>query len=189
MSSACDGQYDCEEENDDEIICPLSSCPGLLKCRGENRCVSKEEICEDTVDCLHSMDDEISCNSCPMNCECSGYTMTCHLDNSLEQALQKETYNIKVLILNGVQEQLFLHDILISRLVYLNASYCSKEKVLLSNIKYNIFTFIIIASFLNKKLTDILFLSDSIFKNIICLDVSFNLLSFFQYDACSALNC
>ena len=141
--------------------------------------MSEEEICDDTVDCLHLMDDEIS-NSCQMNCECSGYTMTCHLDNSLEQALHNGTYNIKGLILNGVQQQLFLHDILISRLVYLNASYCSIEKVLLSNINYNIFTFIIIASFLNNKLTDILFLSDSIFKSIIFLDVSFNVLSFFS---------
>ena len=186
MSSVCDGQYDCEE-NDDEIFCPLASCPGLLKCRGENRCVSKEEICDDTVNCLHSMDDEISCASCPMNCECSGYTMICLLDNSLEQALHSGTYNIKGLILTGVQQQLFLHDILIPRLVYLNASYCGIEKVLISNKKYKILSFIIIASFPNNKLTDILFLSESIFKNIIFLDLSFNLLSFFQYEASSPL--
>ena len=186
MSSVCDGHYDCEE-SDDEISCPLSSCPGLLKCRGENRCVSKEEICDNTVNCLHSMDDEINCNSCPMNCECSGYTMTCHLDNSLEQTLHNGTYSIKGLILNGVQQHLFLRDILISKLVYLNASYCSIDKVLISNIKYSIFSFIIIASFQNNKLTDIHFLSDSIFQNIIYLDLSFNLLSFFQQEASSAL--
>ena len=40
--------------------------------------MSKEEICDNTVNCLHSMDDEISCSRCPVNCECSGYTMTCH---------------------------------------------------------------------------------------------------------------
>ena len=189
MSSVCDGQYD-YEENDDEIFCPLSSCPGWLKCRGENRCVSKEEICDDTVNCLHSMDDEISCKSCPRNCECIGYTMTCHLNNSLEQALHNGTYNIKGLILIGVQQQLFLHYILIPRLVYLNASYCGIDKVFISNKKYDIFSFIIIASFLNKKLTDMFicfFLSDRIFKNIIFLELSFNVLSFFQYEASSAL--
>ena len=186
MSSVCDGQYDCEE-NDDEIFCPLTSCPGLLKCRGENRCVNKEEICDDTVNCLHSMDDEISCNSCPMNCECSGYTMTCHLDNSLEHTLHNAKNNIKALILNGVQQKLFLHDIIISRLVYLNASSCGIEHVLISNMKYSMFSFIIIASLLNNKLTEVLFLSHSIFRNVIFLDLSFNSLSFFQYEASSAL--
>ena len=39
MSHVCDGYHDCKEA-DDEMFCPVTSCPGLLKCRGESRCVS-----------------------------------------------------------------------------------------------------------------------------------------------------
>ena len=182
MSSVCDGQYDCKE-GDDETLCPLSSCPGLLKCRGENRCLSKEEICDKTVNCLHSMDDEIICNNCPLNCKCSGYTMTCRLENSLEQIFLNGTYYTKGLILKGVQKQLFLHSIFISRLVYLNASYCGIKNIVASNIKYRATSYIIIASFLRNELIEVIFLSATIFKNIIFLDLSFNRLSIFMYDS------
>ena len=186
MSSVCDGQYDCAE-GDDEIFCPLSSCPGLLKCRGENRCVNKEEICDNTVNCLHSMDDEISCNNCPVNCECSGYSMMCHLENSLEQILRNETYYIKGLIFHGVQERLFLLNMFTSRLVYLNASHCGIKYMVISNIKYSITSFIIIASFVDNKLTEVVFLSAGIFKNIVFLDLSYNQLPIFMYEESFAL--
>ena len=81
MSHVCDGFYDCQEV-DDEMFCPVTYCPGLLKCRGESRCVSSEQICDNTVNCLHSMDDEIDCYTCPVSCECNGYSVKCHLDNS-----------------------------------------------------------------------------------------------------------
>ena len=186
MSSVCDGQYDCEE-GDDEIFCPFSSCPGLLKCRGETRCVSREEICDNIVNCLHSMDDEISCNNCPVNCECSGYAMICHLENSIEKIKHNGTNYIKGLILKGVQKQLFINNIFISRLVYLNVSYCVIENILPSRIKYSVPSFILIASFLQNKLTDANFLSASIFQNIVFLDLSFNRLSIFMYEQFSAL--
>ena len=38
----CDGQHDCRE-GEDESVCPLSSCPGLLRCRGEHRCIEKND--------------------------------------------------------------------------------------------------------------------------------------------------
>ena len=187
MSSVCDGQYDCEE-GDDEIFCPLLSCPGLLKCRGENRCMSVEEICDNTVNCLHSMDDEIGCNICPTSCQCSGYTMVCQLEHSLDRILLNNgSYYIKGLILNGVQQRLFLNNIIMSRLVYLNASYCSIERILISNIKYSITSFIIIASFINNRLTEVNFIFASIFKNIVFLDLSFNRLSTFMYKESSVL--
>ena len=186
MSSVCDGQYDCEE-GDDEMFCPFLSCPGLLKCRGETRCVSREEICDNIVNCLHSMDDEISCSNCPVNCECSGYTMMCHLENSIEQIKHNGTNYIKGLILKGVQKQLFINTFFISRLVYLNVSYCVIENILPPRIKYSVPSFIIIASFLQNKLTDANFLSASIFQNILFLDLSFNRLSIFMYEQSSAL--
>ena len=61
--------------------------------------MSREEICDNIVNCLHSMDDEISCDNCPVNCEFGGYTMTCHLDNSIEQIILNGTNYIKGLIL------------------------------------------------------------------------------------------
>ena len=96
---------------------------------------------------------------------------------SLQHILSNGTYCIKGLILKGVQKQLFLHNIFISRLVYLNASYCGIENILSLKIKYNITSFIIIASFVNNKLTGVVFLSTTIFKNVVFLDLSFNRLS------------
>ena len=44
MSQVCDGHIDCRYD-DDEMFCDNLTCPGLLKCRGENRCISYEELC------------------------------------------------------------------------------------------------------------------------------------------------
>ena len=89
--------------------------------------------------------------------------------------------------MKGVQKRLFLYNIFISRLVYLNASYCGIEKILSLKIKYNITSFIIITSFVNNKLTGVVFLSTTIFKNVVFLDLSFNRSSIFISEPSSAL--
>ena len=172
MSYVCDGQYDCKE-GDDEILCPLISCPGMLKCRGENRCVSKEEVCDKTVNCLYSMDDEIDCHECPINCECNVYNVKCQLDNSLNDTSSIPINYTKGLTLTGIQYTLYVHNLHIYGLVYMNASYCQISKINDSQ-QTNAQSFILIADFKQNDLIEIQFLKASIFRNIIYLDLSFN---------------
>ena len=80
ISLVCDGQRDCIYA-EDEVSCTYLSCRGFLKCRGEFRCVSPDQICDMRVDCILSFDDEVSCGYCPMFCECDGYLLHCTVDN------------------------------------------------------------------------------------------------------------
>ena len=178
MSAVCDGQPHCDER-DDEIFCPLSSCPGMLKCRGEKRCVGKEEICDNQIDCLYSMDDELHCFSCPLNCECNGYMIICHLNNS-ENIFSGTINYIKGLILKGVQEKLGVHSIYSDGLIYLNVSFCSMKSIFISKQKHVNYS-ILIADFQSNKLTLIKFLNHDIFRNIVFLDLSFNHLTSVRY--------
>ena len=185
MSAVCDGQPHCEER-DDEIFCPISSCPGMLKCRGEKRCVGKEEICNNHVNCLYSMDDELHCISCPLNCECNGYMVLCHLNNSQDIFSRSMNY-IKGLVLKGVQENLIIHSIYSHSLIYLNVSFCTIKSILISEQKNENY-FILIADFQANKLTFIKFLDHVTFQNIVFLDLSFNHLTTVRYVTSFMLN-
>ena len=174
MSSVCDGYYDCEA-GDDEIPCPISSCPGLLKCRGENRCVSKEEICDQTVSCLYSMDDEVGCHSCHPDCECKGYSVSCTLSNSLHEVSWSGIDNIKGLKLKGLQQYVFVKNLYFRGLVYFNASFCGILNVVyILNQAQSVNTFIMIADISHNHITNTTFLESNIFINVAYLDLSFN---------------
>ena len=180
MSSVCDGHYDCPQ-GDDERVCPLTSCPGLLKCRGENRCVSKEEICDTHINCLYSMDDEIDCYLCPTYCECNGYSIVCMLNNSLKLMHNSGIDHFKGLVVIGLQENFTLGYINFVGLVYLNASFLGIQKVDFSKKRSIITFFILIADFQHNKLKDIDFMQSIIFQNILYLELSFNKLCFIIY--------
>ena len=179
MSNVCNGQYDCKE-GDDEMICPIKYCPGLLKCRGENRCVSKEEICDNTVNCLHSMDDEIGCYKCPGSCQCNGYSVKCNVENTLEDILSIGINNIKGLILTGIQQKLHVHNLHINGLIYINISFCHTQKILVLH-QNSLNTFILIADFKYNELMVVNFLKAHVFKNLLFLDLSFNYLTTLKY--------
>ena len=180
MSAVCDGQYDCKE-GDDEMACPLSSCSGFLKCRGENRCVSKDEICDGYVNCVYSMDDEIGCQQCPTNCECSGYIVSCMVDNSLDRVWISGINYTKGIILKGSQVQLFVRHINYDGLVYVNASFCHIEKISYSLSDSDHQSFIIIADFSTNNIQEIAFLQSKALMNIVYLELSYNQLYFIQY--------
>ena len=177
ISSVCDGQYDCNK-GDDETMCPMSSCPGFLKCRGENRCVGREEICDKHINCLNSMDDEIDCHACPLNCVCEGYSASCYLNNSLIILYKSDIDHIKGIMLRGIQNKLYLHHLKFHGLVYLNASSCSIEHIVLLRKMTLVKSFIIVVDLHRNNLEVINFLQASIFGNIIYLDISFNYLYF-----------
>ena len=173
MSSVCDGHYDCPQ-GDDERVCPLTSCPGMLKCRGENRCVSKEEICDTHINCLYSMDDEIDCYTCPTYCECNGYNIVCILNNSLELMHNSGINHFKGLVLKGLQSNFTLDYIHFIGIVYLNASFLCIQKVSFSPERSIIRSFVLIADFQHNNLRNVDFLQSLIFQNILYLGLSFN---------------
>ena len=174
LSSVCDGQYDCKW-GDDELVCPLSSCPGLLKCRGEKRCVSREEICDKHVNCLYSMDDEMGCYTCPDGCQCAGYSISCNVNNTLGQIIGSNVNHVKALILNGVQNKLILNQINLSGIIYLNVSFCNIKNVDATDVPSK--SFIVITDFSYNKLTNMYFFQNSILRKLIFLDISFNLIT------------
>ena len=76
IEHVCDGHSDCPYKSD-EILCENTTCPGMLKCRGEKRCLPDYLICNNHVDCIYSADDELGCQPCPDKCNCSGYAILC----------------------------------------------------------------------------------------------------------------
>ena len=180
MSAVCDGQNDCLE-GDDEISCPVASCPGLLKCRGEKRCVSKKEICDNHIDCLYSMDDESDCHICPTVCDCNGYSVICTLNNSLEIMVNNRIDHVKGLLLKGLQRELFVHHLRFQGLVYLNVSFCGIANIFYLKNESMVKTYIVIADFKNNYLVSIDFLKASIFSNLIYLELSFNHISVINF--------
>ena len=67
MSLVCDRYYNCPD-GEDELFCSHLICPGLLECRGENKCVSVDELYDGQVNCKFSFADEITCSKCPREC-------------------------------------------------------------------------------------------------------------------------
>ena len=74
----CDGNPDCPD-SEDENLCADFQCAGLLRCRGDGRCVHPSDICDGVVHCLHSADDEKFCDMlpCPSTCVCRGVAVQC----------------------------------------------------------------------------------------------------------------
>ena len=177
LSAICDEQYDCVK-GEDESVCPLSSCPGLLRCRGEHRCIGRDELCNDHVDCLYSADDEINCQTdrCPMNCKCTGYGVSCNVTNSAMTVLSKDIHMhyFKGVIIKGIQQTLYLNHYIVLRLIYLNVSFCQIEKILFKYIKSWENIFILIADFEQNSLTNLNFLRATIFRRVVYLQLSFN---------------
>ena len=91
LSSLCDGYIDCPLA-EDQLNCAMISCPGLIKCRYENRCIGLEQICDGSRNCINSSDDEMLCNTCPVGCNCVGYTMKCGDIQTALYKFQKQTF-------------------------------------------------------------------------------------------------
>ncbi len=74
----CDQTRDCPA-GEDERGCTQLSCPGLMKCKSEKICLAPDEVCDGTVHCSTSMDDEQLCGlqPCPPQCFCYGLAVSC----------------------------------------------------------------------------------------------------------------
>ena len=182
LSNVCDNIPDCRLA-EDELFCSRFNCPGSLKCRGEKRCISGDHICDKHVDCLYSMDDELGCDTCPANCECRGYVITCYsYSNSSDKILQgRKVMHRKALVIKGTHTILLTEELNIIGLIFLNTSNCKLSKIEYLHANTTQHSFIIIADLSKNLLTDIHFLGYHAFHRVMFLDLSFNLLKSVKY--------
>ena len=179
LSAVCDGQADCKY-GDDERNCSALTCPGLLKCRGEDKCVSPSEICDDRVNCLHSHDDELYCRKCPSGCKCQGYQLACSMnDTSILQNLSFLLYT-KSLTLKGIEDKLELVSLKIPAMIYLDVSQSTIGRIVSSDEFYYSMPNVLFANFSSNFLINVRFLSKPIFQNVIVVDLHNNILVVFK---------
>ena len=178
MSAICDGHKDCLF-GEDEKFCGNLSCPGLLKCRGEARCLSDNEICDGEVNCLYSADDEINCTPCPEGCECVGYSTMCVVKHPWKDS---SIYYAKGLMLTGVQNVIDMDLFVFPKLIVLNVSQCKIEKFFTrlqsSNIS-NALYHVIIADFSKNYIRSNTLLQHHVFLKLIYINLANNFITFF----------
>ena len=186
-SSMCGGHVDCPSA-EDEYNCANISCPGLIKCRNEDRCIGLEQMCHGTSDCIYSSDDEMTCNKCPVGCRCVGYTMQC--DNIKAEIYQPVANNhVFSIILKGNITRLFLDKITNTELVSFDTAFCNIQSVLAVGFKkYFYATNVLHANFSNNYIEEDSFLSDNMFSKLAILDIGYNLLTILVNSSFKNLN-
>ena len=174
LSSMCDGHVDCPSA-EDEYSCFNISCPGLIKCRNENRCIGIEQMCDGVSDCIYSSDDEMTCNKCSVGCTCAGYAMQC--DNMKTIIYELVGINhVKSLILKGDISTLYLTKSTYVELVSIDVSYCNIGSVISVIAKNNFrFSNVLHANFSNNYIKMDSFLFDAMFAKLSILDLGNNL--------------
>ncbi|XP_064638349.1 G-protein coupled receptor GRL101-like [Lineus longissimus] len=77
----CDGTWDCADGQDEQACSDHISCPGALKCGGQEEtiCINQHDVYDGVVDCKHSRDDEKFCDILPCDggCRCVGHVVDC----------------------------------------------------------------------------------------------------------------
>ena len=105
----CDGQKDCPRGEDENSCSQVNtiSCPGLMKCRGENVCVHPHQIMDGVRQCVVSGDDEkVISLECPSGCSCITGGLLCANGNIIfvpqsHRSLKILKINYGVLVLNS----------------------------------------------------------------------------------------
>ncbi|XP_053380122.1 uncharacterized protein LOC123556154 [Mercenaria mercenaria] len=111
-------------------ICEAGSvvpCSGGYRCSSSQQCIPLEQICDGIAQCS-SKDDEQLCDfSCPYNCSCSGYSVSCREANiKLEQvlALPNSTRSADISLNPEIHKLLEADKLRLPFLVRLNISSC-----------------------------------------------------------------
>ena len=98
VHAICDGRVDCPDGND-ETNCSTLVCPYFLKCKADNRCIHKNDVNNDVINCPSYHDDEVGNESCPDSCECVGLAVYCvgeHLNSYIQQAAFARSLIIRI---------------------------------------------------------------------------------------------
>ena len=167
------GQYDCLY-GDDEKYCERLVCPGFFKCRGENRCVGPEEVCDRHLNCIHSFDDELMCRPCSKDCECEGYIMIyCKKVVSTWGSVPSRILYMKGLVVNVLLKLFIVHYIYKLNLIYLDLSSCSLSDII-DNKAYYMTPRLLFANFSKNELQNTMIFGGRFFYNVLVLDISEN---------------
>ena len=66
----------------------------MFRCRGENRCIWQEQVCDGIYDCPMSHDDELLCTNlilrCPDGCHCLGQALDCSSRNLSDYMINRK---------------------------------------------------------------------------------------------------
>lgn len=97
----CDSVKDCPYGEDEDNCSYPVSCPGLLKCKGEDICVHPDDVGDKILNCPLSEDDEAPYQGtgCPANCTCHGSFVRCTNQNM--KMLPQMQFMVKALKFTG----------------------------------------------------------------------------------------
>ena len=178
MSLVCDGQWDCIY-GEDEASCTNPSCPGFLKCRGESRCISPDQICDGIVDCSLSFDDEITCDYCPTFCKCDGYLLYCTVENETDVITITGGSYSKGVILKGKQTILSIDIFSTLSLIFIDVSNCRIKQI---HFTHTFQQHILFGNFSVNSIKDCTFFRADLLSKLVVLDISSNLISMLSSD-------
>ncbi|XP_076466670.1 uncharacterized protein LOC143297941 [Babylonia areolata] len=123
------GELDCQFGEDEHIPSENVTCPGYYICQHFGNCVHPDFICDGIYHCPYK-DDERYCNlPCPADCVCEGYAYFC-TNLSEPQSLLQARY----LDLSGSVNVSLHHLKFMTRLQFLNLSYCGLDTAYLRNL-------------------------------------------------------
>ena len=178
MSLVCDGHADCPD-GEDELFCSSLICPGLLKCRGENKCVSVDELCDGQVNCGFSFDDEITCMKCPRGCICFYYIMSCEIINNLSEIAMITPSYIKSLTIKGILSTITTNQLsFFIAIIHIDFSFCGLHSIPILGKLEMIPLNILFADLKHNNLSQINFLLADPFSHIVYVDLSSNRISY-----------
>ena len=109
MHTVCDGVKDCPQGKDEDQ-CSEFVCRGYMRCKGMSLCLHPNYLCNGAIDCTMYGDDEVLCDStdCPTQCECVGFTISCH-QVTLQGLTLKMNFNSKAIMIT--YSSIYIKDI------------------------------------------------------------------------------
>ena len=150
----CNEQWDCVAGIDENCEMMGNLCAGHFRCKGETICLHITEVCDGSVNCKLSTNDEDICHDspCPHACQCKGNAITC--SNQARQTFPLISRNMKIInFKNNYLKCCPFTSIKFSRILKLDISFnklfqltyiCFKhfKRVLMLYIMYNYINFI-----------------------------------------------
>ena len=180
----CDGVVDCPDGQDEaHYKCESLSCPGLFRCRYDNKCIHPNFYCDGVTDCLLSNDDEEMCVPCHQGCKCIGLSVLCY---EIDMILPSQMYHF-----NGVFIELLKGDFKWKRfnpnLYIMNVSSVYLNNIIIKH-SINIHTNLISLTMIDNNLNKLVSFVFNNLRRLRFLDIQSNKLECIQSNAFSGLH-